>query len=248
MDKRYALLIAFLITGLIVSNIFIFNSFSIKGQNLEKVVIAKITDGDTLKLSDGRIVRLVNINSPEKGMSGSNLAKDFLIAFENKSADIEIIGVDKYQRNLARIYSPDYLNLEIVKMGLASKFLVQDSELSDFSKAEESAINSNLGIWKKSKFTDCFDSKIDRIKEEIKITNSCLEINFQGWMLKDESRKIYFFKNFSFGKIILHSFQGEDNSTDLFWNNKGDIWNNDRDSLYLFDSEGGIAHYETYGY
>ncbi|MEM4271300.1 MAG: endonuclease, partial [Candidatus Pacearchaeota archaeon] len=66
--------------------------------------------------------------------------------------------------------------------------------------------------------------------------------------IKDESRKIYTFKNITFSSINLHSTIGEDNSTDLFWNSKTDIWNNDRDTLYLFDNEGGIAHYEKYGY
>ena len=48
--------------------------------------------------------------------------------------------------------------------------------------------------------------------------------------------------------ITLHSGSGSDNSTDIFWNSRGDIWNNDRDSSYLFDSSGGIAQYESYGY
>jgi len=48
--------------------------------------------------------------------------------------------------------------------------------------------------------------------------------------------------------IALHSGSGIDNSTDLFWNLNSAVWNNDRDSLYLFDSDGRIVHYETYGY
>ena len=248
MIKKYAFIFAFLITGLILSDFFIFTSFSVKEKNLEKVTIAKITDGDTLKLSDGRIIRLLNVNSPEKGMPGSNLSKEFLKTLENKTAEIEITGIDKYKRNLARIYTSEYINLALVRNGLASKFLVQESELSEFSKAEESAIKNSLGIWKKSEFFRCLDAHIDKLKEEVLIKNSCSEVNLLGWMLKDESRKIYYFKNISLGRITLHSNHGTDNATDIFWGNDGDIWNNDRDSLYLFDSEEGIAQYETYGY
>ena len=248
MNKKYAFLFAALLVGLIASDIFIFTSLAVKEKGMESAIIGKITDGDTLKLSDGRVIRLLNVNSPEKGMPGYNLSIAFLKTFENKTAQIEIIGTDKYQRNLARIYTPEYLNLALVKQGLASKFLVQDSELSEFSMAEESAIENELGIWKKSKFFGCFDSRILKEGEEVLIKNSCQDISLKGWMIKDESRKTYYFNNISFEKIVLHSSKGSDNATDIFWGSAGDIWNNDRDSLYLFDSGGSIAEYESYGY
>jgi endonuclease YncB( thermonuclease family) len=244
--KRYALLFAILLAGLIISNAYIFTSFSVKDSR-EKVTISRIVDGDTLKLSDGRTVRLLNINSPEKGTRGANLSAEFLRKFENKTIDIDITGTDKYQRILARIYAPDYLNLAIVEQGLASKFLVQESELSDFAKAEAYAIENSLGIWKKSEYSNCFTISIDAEGEEAAINNACPEINLKNWLLKDESRKIYKFTNISFEKITLHSGSGTSNSTDLFWGEET-VWNNDRDSAYLFDSEGGLAGYETYGY
>jgi micrococcal nuclease len=69
-----------------------------------------------------------------------------------------------------------------------------------------------------------------------------------GWTIKDESRKTYTFGNRSLGEIKINSLPGTDNSTDIYWNSEINIWNNDRDSLYLFDSEGNIVHYESYGY
>src|SRR3989344_5625054 len=228
MIKRYAFALAFFIVAVFVLNFFSFKAFSISEQERETAQIARVIDGDTLKLSDGRTVRLLNINSPEKGTRGANLSAEFLRSFENKTIELEITGTDKYKRNLARIYTPNYINLEIVEKGLASKFLVQESELKKFSKAEESAIKNSLGIWEKSGYSGCFGTFIDKINEE--------------------SRKIYTFKNLTIGMITLHSGSGSDNSTDIFWNSRGDIWNNDRDSSYLFDSGGGIAQYESYGY
>lgn len=248
MDKKYAFLFALILAGLIISDLFIFTSFSVKENNRENVMIERVIDGDTLKLSDGRTIRLININSPEKGTPNANLSAIFLKSFENKSIDLEVTGTDRYNRVLARIYAPEYLNLELVRQGLASKFLVQESELKIFSGAEESAIKNSLGIWRKSSFFGCFDSSIDQFKEEVVIKNRCPEISLQGWMLKDESRKIYSFENLSFEKITIHSGYGTDNVTDLFWGNKDNIWNDDRDSLYLFEPDGRIAHYETYGY
>ncbi|MEK6850433.1 MAG: thermonuclease family protein [Nanoarchaeota archaeon] len=251
MDKKYSLVIALLITGIIFLDIFFFNNF-IKRDNkaIEKVVLSRVIDGDTIVLGDNRTIRLLNINSPEKGTHNAELSKDFLKKFENQSIKLVITGIDKYSRNLARIYSLDltYLNLELVKKGLASKFLVDKNELSIFSNAELNAIKNSQGMWNKSEYFNCFESSINKEKELVAIKNHCSTISFNGWYLKDESRKIYLFNNIYLGSIILHSNVGEDNETDVFWNSKQDIWNNDRDSLYLFDEKDKIVHYQSYGY
>jgi len=250
LDKKYALIFSLLLAGLIVSDVFIFNTLSGSSKpSLEKATVSRVIDGDTLKLEDGRTVRLLNINSPEKGTPNCNHSSDFLKQFENKSIEMDITGTDKYKRTLARIYSgEDYLNLKLVQLGLASKFLVDKNELALFSEAEESAIRNAVGIWIHSKHFGCFESEIDKDEEFVFLENKCPQINLDKWMLKDESRKIYTFKNLSFERIILHSPAGIDNSTDIFWNNKDNIWNSDRDTLYLFDSEGNIVHHESYGY
>lgn len=249
MNKKYALIIAFLLAGLLISEFHLINFAATKSNSgRESVVISRVIDGDTLKLEDGRTIRLLNINSPEKNVQGSNLSSEFLNQFINQTVWVEIKGTDKYQRNLARIYSPDYLNLEIVKLGLASKFLVDENELSEFSEAEEYAVKNNLGIWKKSNFAGCFDVDIDKDAEMVGIKNKCPKINMKGWQIKDESRKIYSFQDITFDEIMLHSSAGIENSTDLFWQSSTNIWNSDRDTLYLFDSNGGIAHHESYGY
>lgn len=201
-----------------------------------------------MELDDGRKIRLLNVNTPEKGISGWNLSYEFLKSFENKTVSLEIVGIDKYERSLARIYAPDYLNLELVKSGMSSKFLVQDSELSEFSEAEESAIENSRGIWRKSSLYGCFSSNIDEQAETVELKNKCSQVSANGWVIKDESRKTYTFEDIYIGEIMLHSGQGIDNSTDIYWNSEMNIWNNDRDSLYLFDLEGNIVHYESYGY
>lgn len=247
MKTRYAFLFAILITGLIASNVYIFNHI-FNSSPLEEVFISRIIDGDTLVLADNRTIRLANINAPEKDSPLSEKATAFLKSFENSSVNIEFLGLDKYGRYLARIYAPSYLNLELVSQGLASKFLVEEDELKKFSKAEQQAIDSNKGIWKKSDYFGCFSSEIKEKDEIVILKNNCKNIGMINWQLKDESRKIYNFKNISFSMIVIHSSEGDDNSTDIFWDYGSDIWNNDRDSLYLFDNQGRLAHYESYGY
>ncbi len=249
MNKKYALILALLFAGLVISDIFLFKTISSSGSsNRETAIISRVVDGDTLKLEDGRTVRLLNINTPEQGVIGWNLSYLFLKSFENKSVTLEITGLDKYKRSLARIYAPEYLNLELVKSGMSSKFLVQESELSLFSDAEESAIENSRGIWKKSPLYSCFSSNIDKYNEIISLKNKCNPVKVNGWTIKDESRKTYTFGNISLGEIKINSLPGTDNSTDIYWNSEINIWNNDRDSLYLFDLEGNIVYYESYGY
>ncbi|MEI6850300.1 MAG: thermonuclease family protein [archaeon] len=215
----------------------------------EKVIISRVIDGDTLELDDGRIIRLLNINSPEKGVIGAEKSAEFLSSFQSNQVEIEITGKDKYFRNLAKLYTPNYINLELVQKGLASKFLVQKDELKQFADAEKNAIQNSSGIWEKSYSFNCFNSSIDYKNEIITLENHCPSISTENWTLKDESRTTYYFKrNISSNLFRIHSGFGIDNSTDIFWNSKQPIWNNDRDSLYLFDENKKLVHYETYGY
>lgn len=245
----HAILISFLITGLIANSFFLFSL--IEKKSLKEVKIARVIDGDTVVTTDGEVVRLLNINSPEKGEPGYQEALFFLKKFENKTLRLDKVSNEKYGRSLGRLYSKEYLNLEIVKRGFASKFLVHESELIEFSEAEEKAIKGNLGKWKKSSFYGCIILTVEPKKEIVKLKNLCSEISINGWRIKDESRKEYIFSNYTLGskqEVNLHSGYGKNNQTDLFWNQKRNVWNDDRDTAYLYDSDWQIVSFKTYGY
>lgn len=246
MKRRYAFIFALAITLIIAVNALLF-SIDLSPSR-EKVKISRIIDGDTLELEDGRKIRFLNINAPEKNQFGYELAINYIKNYENKTLEIEVTGIDKYQRVLARIYTPDYLNLELVKKGFVSKFLVEDSELKIFSNAEKEAVEKSLGIWRKSIYYNCIESEINEKDEYVIIENNCNKVNISSWSLKDESRKIYQFSDMKIGRVILHTGYGKDNETDLFWNLETSVWNNDRDSLYLLDKEKNIVNYNSYGY
>lgn len=243
MKRKYAFLLSLLITLLIASNIILLNSWDEK----RKVFVTQVIDGDTFKAGE-ETFRLLNINAPELSERGYQEAKDFLSSIENKEVRIEETSTDKYGRTLVRVYTPEYLNLEIIKRGLATKFLVHESETSKFAEAEKKAVQSGRGIWKRSSKFGCFETKILEKKEIVKIKSLCGKIQMQNFILADESRKRYKFPKIFLTEVNLHTAHGIDNETDLFWNNQGNIWNNDRDTLYLFDSEGLLAHYYSYGY
>lgn len=248
MEKKYAFMLALLITLIIFINISLLQDR--KGYR-EKTEIKRIIDGDTFELEDGRKIRLANINAPEKNTLNYRASINFLQQYLNKTLEIEIIETDKYGRVLVKAYTPEneYLNLKLIEQGLASKFLVKKDELRIFSKAEAKAIEEEKGIWKKSPYANCLETRIFEKEEKIIITNNCHKIKMLNFSLKDESRREYIFKDIEFDRpITLHSEDGEDNKTDIFWNEKTTIWNNDRDTLYIFDDKGNLVHYQAYGY
>ena len=243
MRKKYAFFIAFMITFVIVGNWLFFQDFSESGR--EQIRIQRVLDGDTVELEDGRTIRLLNINTEEKGRAFSEEAGDFLKKFEGKSISLEMEGVGKYGRILGRLFEKEYLNLEIVRLGLAHAYLVEDGELKDFKKAEKNARDKELGIWEKSKHYDCLNVEINKYDEYIIIEDSCA-LNFEGWSIKDESTKMYVFGDVS-GKIKLYSGKGKDTINEKYLG-RGKIWNNENDAIFIRDSSGFLVYYDSWGY
>ena len=242
MERKGALVIAFLITGLIVGNYLFFTD---AGVVRERVEISRVLDGDTVDLVDGRRIRLLNINTPEKGLAYSDLAKEFLSEFTN--VELETAGLDRYERTLGKIYSGEkYLNLEIVRSGMAHTYLVADSENSLFARAERDARENEGGIWKMSSNALCISAEINKYDEYVEITDSC-DVDFTGWILKDESTKSYKFSEDVGKSFILHSGKGSDTATDIYWGKEQHIWNDDHDEIFIRDADGFLAYYDSYG-
>ncbi len=242
MDKIPALLLALLITSVIAGNYIFFTTAQIER---EKVEIVRVLDGDTVELSDGRRIRLVNINTPEKKFPYSNLAKDYLSGFIGKEVYLESLGPDKYYRTLGRLfYDEEYLNRVIIEEGMAHKYLVIDSEENDFAEAEKIAIEKEAGIWDKSQYYGCIGAEINKYEEYVSITDSC-GANFNGWNVKDESTKSYTFKKDFDEAFVLYSSKGTDTSTEVYWG-KDKVWNDAGDSIFIRDKSGMLAYYYSY--
>ena len=124
-------------------------------QNLS---VVEVSDGDTLKLSDGKTFRLYGVNAPEVKEPYYEEAKVFTqnlilgkeISFEQEAN----YKVDKFGRELGYVFVDGVnLNLELVRNGLArvvlyekrAKIKYQDELLS----AEKVAREKRMGVWKK---------------------------------------------------------------------------------------------------
>lgn len=247
MNRKPALLFSVLLTLILFINIY-FLSHENKIER-KQVIISRVIDGDTLVTEDGITLRLLNINTPEKGKPGYEYSISYLSQFINNSLKIEDLGAEKYGRTLARIYnSEDYINLELVKKGYAIKFLVDEKEKKLFEEAERTAIENSVGMWKKSQHYGCIEAEVKPEEEIIKLKNNCNEINLKDWIIKDESRKEYKFPDIYLIELQFHTLNGTNNQTDLFWKSNQHVWNDDRDTIYIFDKEQKIAYHRSYGY
>lgn len=128
----------------------------------EKVVVTKVYDGDTLKLEDGRHVRVLGINAPEidhgNDKAGQALGEDSRRAAERFIKSAQSIRLfydrettDRYGRTLAHVYDADENSLaaSLLRSGLAFHVAIPPNlSLNDCLSVQESvARKTGLGIW-----------------------------------------------------------------------------------------------------
>lgn len=128
----------------------------------ESSTIRYVHDGDTIKLVDGRKIRLIGINTPEVAKDG-NAAENYALAardllrrlISKQHNRIQLVhgleGKDHYQRLLSHVFLPDGTNLQaqLLASGLATAITIPpNSRFSDcYQKAEQQAICQTRGLW-----------------------------------------------------------------------------------------------------
>jgi len=71
----------------------------------------------------------------------------------------------------------------------------------------------------------------------------CGSSNMTGWSISDEANHTFYFpSNFILtGCVRIYTGSGNNTNNELYWNSKMPIWNNDHDTVFLKNEEGGIA-------
>lgn len=150
------------------------NDTKVSDENKEYLIVSRVVDGDTFKMSNGEKVRLLGIDTPEKYES-KKLDKDAEIKGQDKKT-VKKLGElaskyvqnlaegkkvylvkepnyddrDKYGRLLRWVYLEDgtFINGKIVQDGYAQvyeKFPV--SKLDELRKYQREARENNRGLW-----------------------------------------------------------------------------------------------------
>lgn len=137
----------------------------------ESVRVSYVYDGDTLKLEDGRKIRLIGIDTPEVFSKKRAIASDVKDSGERARAALQQqlklsknhIGLaygaqrfDRYGRTLAHIFLPDGKNLQawLITRGHAIAFTTPpNDQLSDcYRQQEKLAQQSKKDIWQMSQY------------------------------------------------------------------------------------------------
>ncbi|ADL12788.1 thermonuclease family protein [Acetohalobium arabaticum] len=133
-----------------------------KLDNLAKVYVAKVIDGDTIKTTGGEKIRFIGVDTPETkhpeksveyyGKEASKFTKNKL---EDKKVYLEY-GVekkDKYKRTLAYIFMEDgtFFNAKLLVAGYAELLTIPPNlkYVELFKDLVREARGNNRGLWKK---------------------------------------------------------------------------------------------------
>jgi len=145
-----------------------------RSYNYADILVARVVDGDTLKLETGERVRLIGIDTPEMHES-NKLHRDSqrsgqdirtiqalgrqayaftknLVEGKRVSLEFDVEKYDKYDRLLAYVYLKDgtFVNAEIVKQGYASLMTYPPNVkyVDLFQEMYREARENNRGLWK----------------------------------------------------------------------------------------------------
>lgn len=128
----------------------------------ERVRVTYVYDGDTVKLADGRRLRLVGINTPElarKDEAGEPLAQAARASLQNMLDNASHIlqleyGTehnDHYGRLLAHAYleNGDNVAARLLQQGLATALVVPPNTraMHCYQRLEDAARSKRLGLW-----------------------------------------------------------------------------------------------------
>lgn len=113
-----------------------------------------VFDGDSFAViktgeSEQTQIRLYGIDAPEKGQEYAKQAREKLIKLvRHKQVRIEVQNTDDYGRQIGKVYvGKTYVNLEMVKAGLAWHYEHHAAKAKDLKKAEAKARKAKKGLW-----------------------------------------------------------------------------------------------------
>lgn len=126
-------------------------------QQLQTVTIAKVSDGDTVRLADGRKIRFCGIDAPEKAQPLGSESTAKLAALLNGEVKLQPIETDKYQRTVAELWVKKpgekvytSVNAAMARSGMAwhyAKYSQNCPSQAAIVAGETGAKGKRLGIW-----------------------------------------------------------------------------------------------------
>jgi len=231
--QKDVLVLALLIIALVIINYGWLNDALDNFLNTyDQVHVDRIIDGDTIE-SNSTSIRLLGINTPERGELYYEEAKEFLEQeILNKTVGLKYgkERYDKYERVLAYIFlNNQNINLKLVEEGFANYYFPsgKDQYYQEFQNVWEDCINKNVNLCEKS-VDEC--ASCIEIKDSKTLKNICgFECDITNWRIKAEGRDNIIFQE------MLES--QEETSFELELTETGD-------TLFLRDEKGRLVKWK----
>ena len=232
----------------------------------ETASVASVIDGDTVELADGRRVRYIGIDTPERDQpyaADATALNRSLVEGQDVWLETDAQATDQYGRLLAYVWAGDtFVNLELVRQGYATAYTVPPNvrQADAFVQAERAARAAGRGLWAPAgvpvRITALnYDAPgADHLApngEWVELTNQGdTPVDLSGYTLSDERAHVYTFSAVVLAPratLRLHSGRGTDTASELYWGLANDaVWNNDGDTAYLRDAAGTFV--DAYAY
>jgi endonuclease YncB( thermonuclease family) len=203
--------------------------------------VISVVDGDTVDLADGTRLRLMGINTPEKGQPLYGEARTWLEhQVLNKTIFVKVMGTEKYGRNLGYLFlDKENINEKILREGLAFSFYYEEDEYTaSLLAAEERARKEEKNLWMFSPNRNCVLMKEFVYKEAgghcssgetLVLQNLCnktLELT-----IKDDATH--------HAQVTVSAQETKETVFSC-------VFNNDGDSVYIYDAQ-GLLIFHRYG-
>jgi len=228
--------------------------------------VTRVVDGDTIVLADGRHIRYLGINTPERGEPCWKNAKEYnaqMVGGKAVTLEFGQAREDKYGRTLAYVtVGGEMVNAQLLRAGWAHLFILEPIRYYDhFRRLQEEARAEGLGIWGRDGHTGPLkitrlnadaggDDRYNLNGEYVRICNiSPTTLNLRGFSLSDHYGHRYIFAT---GVLrpgytaLLLTGAGRDNAagTDqlsFYWGSPYPIWNNKGDQAFLRNPQGQLV-------
>ena len=128
-----------------------------KGGGAKRYVVTNVVDGDTIDIDDGRRIRLLGIDTPERFTSPecygdeafNHLAQ--MLGDSKITLEYDIERLDAYGRTLAWVRTSDvFVNAQMIDDGFACVLIIppNGSEYEALLESlEQGATTANRGLW-----------------------------------------------------------------------------------------------------
>lgn len=241
--------------------------FTLGTAEAETYTVLQVIDGDTVKLEDGRRVRYLGIDAPEKGDfydTEATLFNNTLVG--GKAIRLEFSGPrqDKDDRLLAYVFVDNtFVNEALVNQGSAYlRHPVPKPYRQRLCQAQQEARAKGLGIWTKAAagqslaivivHADAEGNDRQNLNDEfIVIENQSQNpIDLNGWTVSDTAKHRYLFANFTLGakaQVTLRTGLGKPTEKELYWGSRTPIWNNEGDTALIRNAENDLMLSHVYG-